>query len=216
MIAGLADYARDLPADAPLIAWGFDPIFLPGERLNRHHLDRISPDRPIAVLFSNFHLMCVNSAALAVVGYDAGTNVEGVIKSADGSPSGELQEMAAMFPIMRRLGIDFRSLTQSEPAIRDYARVAQLCGVTTVTDLFAEMTDSDVDTLIALTGAEDFPVRLVPALAAMGGTPEDMAARALALRDRSTDKLRLGAEIPEDTELVHQERAYTSPIWYSP
>jgi hypothetical protein len=30
------------------------------------------------------------------------------------------------------------------------------------------------------------------------------------------DKLRLGAEIPEDTELVHQERAYTSPIWYSP
>ena len=30
------------------------------------------------------------------------------------------------------------------------------------------------------------------------------------------DKLRLGAEIPEDAELVHQERAYTSPIWYSP
>ena len=30
------------------------------------------------------------------------------------------------------------------------------------------------------------------------------------------DKLRLGAEIPEDIELVHQERAYTSPIWYSP
>lgn len=193
VIAGLADYARDLPADAPLIAWGFDPIFLPGERLNRHHLDRISPERPIAVLFSNFHLMCVNSAALALVGYDAGTNVEGVIKSADGSPSGELQEMAAMFPIMRRLGIDFRSLTQSEPAIRDYARVAQLCGVTTVTDLFAEMTDSDVDTLITLTSAEDFPVRLVPALAAMGGTPQDMASRALALRDRSTDKLRLGA-----------------------
>ena len=30
------------------------------------------------------------------------------------------------------------------------------------------------------------------------------------------DKLRLGAEIPEGTELIHQERAYTSPIWYSP
>ena len=30
------------------------------------------------------------------------------------------------------------------------------------------------------------------------------------------DKIRLGAEIPETTELVHQERAYTSPIWYSP
>ena len=30
------------------------------------------------------------------------------------------------------------------------------------------------------------------------------------------DKIRLGAEIPEDAELIHQERAYTSPIWYSP
>jgi hypothetical protein len=30
------------------------------------------------------------------------------------------------------------------------------------------------------------------------------------------DKLRLGAEVPEEAEVVLQERAYTSPIWYSP
>ncbi|MDH3750747.1 MAG: DUF3604 domain-containing protein, partial [Gammaproteobacteria bacterium] len=30
------------------------------------------------------------------------------------------------------------------------------------------------------------------------------------------DKVRLGAEIPEGVELIHQERAYTSPIWYTP
>ncbi|WOJ92746.1 DUF3604 domain-containing protein [Congregibacter variabilis] len=30
------------------------------------------------------------------------------------------------------------------------------------------------------------------------------------------DKVRLGANIPEHVELVHQERAYTSPIWYTP
>ncbi|KUJ80813.1 hypothetical protein AVO45_07210 [Ruegeria marisrubri] len=30
------------------------------------------------------------------------------------------------------------------------------------------------------------------------------------------DKVRLGAEIPEDAVLVGQERAYTSPIWYNP
>jgi hypothetical protein len=30
------------------------------------------------------------------------------------------------------------------------------------------------------------------------------------------DKLRLGVEIPEGAELVGQERAYTSPIWYTP
>jgi hypothetical protein len=30
------------------------------------------------------------------------------------------------------------------------------------------------------------------------------------------DKVRLGANLPEGTELTHQERAYTSPIWYTP
>ncbi len=30
------------------------------------------------------------------------------------------------------------------------------------------------------------------------------------------DKVRLGAEIPEGAKLVGQERAYTSPIWYTP
>ena len=30
------------------------------------------------------------------------------------------------------------------------------------------------------------------------------------------DKVRLGAELPEGVQLVHQERAYTSPIWYTP
>jgi hypothetical protein len=30
------------------------------------------------------------------------------------------------------------------------------------------------------------------------------------------DKVRLGAEIPEGAKLIHQERAYTSPIWYTP
>lgn len=29
------------------------------------------------------------------------------------------------------------------------------------------------------------------------------------------DKVRLGAELPDDAELIHQERAYTSPIWYT-
>ena len=29
------------------------------------------------------------------------------------------------------------------------------------------------------------------------------------------DKVRLGAVIPEEAQLIHQERAYTSPIWYS-
>ncbi|MHC4286708.1 MAG: DUF3604 domain-containing protein, partial [Planctomycetota bacterium] len=30
------------------------------------------------------------------------------------------------------------------------------------------------------------------------------------------DKVRLGAKIPEEAQLIGQERAYTSPIWYTP
>ncbi|MCP3979088.1 MAG: DUF3604 domain-containing protein [bacterium] len=30
------------------------------------------------------------------------------------------------------------------------------------------------------------------------------------------DKVRFGAELPKEAKLIHQERAYTSPIWYTP
>ena len=30
------------------------------------------------------------------------------------------------------------------------------------------------------------------------------------------DKVRYGSEIPEGAKLIHQERAYTSPIWFTP
>lgn len=30
------------------------------------------------------------------------------------------------------------------------------------------------------------------------------------------DKVRLGAKVPKEAKLIHQERAYTSPIWYTP
>lgn len=193
VVARFTEAEAKLPEDAALIGWGFDPIFLPGERLSRTHLDRVSPDRPIAIIFSNFHLMCVNSAALKLVGYDDGTNVEGVVKGPNGAPTGELQEMAAMFPIMRRLGIDFRNLSQRDSSIRSYAQVAARAGVTTVTDLFSELEDEDLALMQAITAEDSYPLRIVPALGAVGGTPAEIADRALRLRAKSTDKLRLGA-----------------------
>ncbi len=193
VIARLREKGSTLPPDMPLIAWGFDPIFLPSERMNRGHLDAIATDRPVAVLFSNFHLMCVNSAALDLASYGPATDVEGVVKGPDGALTGELQEMAAMFPIMRRLGISFRVLSQGEDALRAYADVCLHAGVTTVTDLFATIEDEDLDTMLRITGEPTFGLRIVPALGATGGAAEDIAHRARALQAKSTDKLRLGA-----------------------
>ncbi len=193
VVRDLGDYEKGLEAGKPLIGWGLDPIFFEGERLSRYHLDQISTERPVAIMFSNFHLMCVNSKALEMAGYDAATNAEGVVKGADGTPTGELQEMAAMFPVMRRLGMDFRGLSQTPEAIQSYGEVCMRAGVTTVTDLYSQMEEDDLGSLLAVTSGEDFPVRLVPVLGVAGTDPDQSAQRALALKAKSTDKLRLGA-----------------------
>ena len=190
MIARLCANAPQ--ANDKVFGWGFDPIFLASERLNKSHLDQVSTDRPVAVLYSNFHLMCVNSAALEMAGYDASTPLEGVVKGPDGTPTGELQEMAAMFPVLRRMGIDFRTLSQSAEAIRNYGKIAVRAGVTTMTDLYSMLEDEDIDLMLRLTGDRDFPLRIVPALGA-SGAPSEVADKALALSEKSTEKLRLGA-----------------------
>ena len=192
VIDGLKTYQKTLNGDEPLVGWGFDPIFLTSERLAAKHLDQISTTRPIAIIFSNFHLMCVNTKALEMVGYDATTNAEGVIKGPDGMPTGELQEMAAMFPIMRRLGVDFRALSQEEAAIRAYGDTCRRVGVTTVTDLFSQMEDEDLAKMHKVTEDAAFPLRIVPALGATAA-PKEMADKAQRLAAKSTDKLRLGA-----------------------
>lgn len=181
-----------LPADQPLLCWGFDPLFFEGERLNRHHLDQASDQRPIAIIHQSFHLMTVNSPTLAMAGYDTNTNAEGVTRLPDGSLSGELQEMAAMFPVMRRLNIGLQELGRGEHAIRQFGKAAVQTGVTTATDLYASLEDAEVDTLLKVTGAAEYPLRLVPALGVIGMDPQAAADRALALRARSTNQLRMG------------------------
>ncbi len=193
VVRKLEDRVATLEAGQPLIAWGFDPVFLPTERLHRRHLDRIASDRPVVVLFSNLHLMCVNSHALSMVEYTRETPVEGVVRDSDGEPTGELRELTAMFPVMWRTGIDFRALTRNAAAVETYAAVCRHAGVTTVTDLFAQLRVEDIEELAGLTNAPGFGVRIVPTLAAVGAQPEELARRALDLAGRSTDKLRLGA-----------------------
>lgn len=192
VVTRLAEFAATLADGEPLVAWGFDPIFLPTERLNRRHLDQIAADRPVVVMFSSFHVMCVNSAALDMAGYDEDTEVEGVLTDGNGTPTGELQEMAAMFPVMHRVGFDFKKLSQEETSIWSYGKVANRVGVTTITDLFATIEGDALDTLLRVTADDEFPIRIIPTIGAMGATADRIAAQAKELALQSTDKLRLG------------------------
>ena len=192
VMAGMKAAAERLPEGEPLVCWGFDPIFLPSERLHRRHMDAVTGDRPAMVMHSNFHLLTCNSAALALAGYDKGTNVEGVLMDEDG-PTGELQEMAAMFPVMRRLGADFRTLGRTDGALIDYGKVCLREGVTTATDLFSTLTLAEAPRIKAVVEGADYPIRLVPALGGVGAPAEEIKETALGLRKLSCDRLRLGA-----------------------
>lgn len=187
----LRDWAAGHP-EGPIIAWGFDPLFVEGPRLTRRDLDAAVADRPVVVLHSNMHLLTANSAAMALAGYTDATDVPGVIKAADGTLHGELHEMGAMFPIMRRVGASFRDLSISRPALADFARAAERAGVTTSTDLVSELSDDQLALLTEVTAAPDYPVRIVPMLAAHTAPPDTLAQRALWLARQGHERLRLG------------------------
>lgn len=184
---------KDVRTEGPIVGWGFDPIFMSGPAIGRDELDRVSTDRPVAVLFSNLHLLVCNSVALEMAGYDDGAEIEGVVRDGAGRATGELREMAAMFPVLRRLRIDFRELTAGAEVLRRFASSARRAGVTTATDLFSALTPGDITETSATVEADDFPIRLVPAIGATDTDPDDLAALLRQMQTSSGEKLRLGA-----------------------
>ena len=182
-----------LAPEQALIAWGFDPIFLATRRLHCHDLDRVSLERPIVVLHGNFHVMTVNSAALARAGYGMESEAEGIVRAADGTLTGELREMAVMFPLMRRLGIDFRDMVRGEDAFWRFGRMAVRAGVTTCTDLFNDMEEADVAALAAMSSDAQYPLRVVPALNVLGVAEDRVVEHVRTLAGYGTDRLRMGA-----------------------
>jgi predicted amidohydrolase YtcJ len=191
LIERLKKVAAGIPAGQPVVGWGFDPSFLEGDRLNRHQLDTVSQDHPVVVLHSNFHVLSANSRALSDAKLLQGSNIEGVVMGSDGLAYGDLQEFAAMAPVMEHTGVSFKDLSDAD-ALRAYAKTAQNCGVTTVADLLSDLDDAEVKMLEEVTGDAGFPVRYVPMMNAMTTAPKVAAQRAISLRARSTDKLFLG------------------------
>lgn len=177
--------------DAPLLAWGFDPILFGGQRMTCRDLDRVSTTRPVAVLHASVHLLNVNSALMTRAGITAATPVTGIARFPDGEPNGELQEFAAMYLAFKVAGGEFFTAPGTDRAVWRFGRVAQLAGVTTVADLYNDLSDEMVGNLTAVTADPAFPVRVVSALNG-SGHGVDGVEKLRGLVARNTDKLRFG------------------------
>jgi predicted amidohydrolase YtcJ len=187
-----AAQAEMTSADAPLLAWGFDPIFFGTQRLSVRELDTVSAGRPIVILHASVHLMNVNSAMLSLAGIDEETDIDGIDKDESGQPTGELQEFAAMFPVYRVIGAGLSiAASESAQAIWNFGRVAQLAGVTTATDLVNDFSELGNRNLQEVTANAEFPVRIVPAFAPQR-SPEGGAQAVLRAIETATPKLHFG------------------------
>ncbi len=182
--------------EAPLIAWGLDPIYFPGERLAAAHLDEVSNTRSVFVFHASAHLATVNSALMRKQGITPQTTVEGVARGPDGSPLGELREPAAMMLAGPAFAALFAS-TETTRAIWNTARLARNAGVTMFTDLGSARLYSQqvLDLWQEAVNDPAYPGRAALAYSPLFGGPGDpneAAGYVAGLAAQSTDKLRFG------------------------
>ena len=185
------EHTLDDPEET-LVAWGFDPIyFTDGVRMNLEHLDQVSRDRRILVQHSNGHLLNASRKVLELAGIDSTTDVEGVMKDADGDPTGELGEMAAQFMAYKVTDVRrFDGINSND--LWTFAKTATNVGVTTATDLHARVQDQNIQSYVEVTKNADYPLRLVPAAGALTMSIQDGPSHVAQLKQHNNDKLYLG------------------------
>ena len=179
-------------SDEPLMAWGLDPLFFDGRRMNVADLDRVSTTRPVFVMHQSGHIINANSELMRRAGITRDTGVMGVMKDAHGEPTGELQGPALRSIMYRALGRD-RAVAFGQPhALWRFARSAQLAGVTTATDLANELPEATVAGQVEVTSDEDYPLRIVPAFVGMSRAPSEGVEWVRSLIPRGNERLRYG------------------------
>ena len=192
VIAALQEaHAAMKDADSPLFAWGLDPIYFDNRRMTLRDLDRVSSHRPILIMHSNGHLMNVNRRILEMAGIDSSTDVHGILKDEDGQPTGELMEMAAHYMAYRQVGSPLFGDPDVESLIQ-YSRSARNVGVTTATDLFASLGESNIRQYVQAAGDGDFSLRLMPAMNTLETAFDQGIDRVRAARRHNSDKLAFG------------------------
>ena len=153
---------RDMPEGEWLFGYGYDDSLIAENRHpTRDDLDRVSTDRPIALMHVSGHLAAVNSAALAAVGIDGDTANPpgGVIRRRPhgDEPNGVMEESAAVpFTLGQfgRVGPE-----RYERLLRRALDYHASFGITTVQDGGAIL--PDIAAMRAAAEREAFPVDVV-------------------------------------------------------
>ncbi|MEK9775051.1 MAG: amidohydrolase family protein, partial [Quisquiliibacterium sp.] len=194
VVQRLCEHERQMadPGQA-LVAWGFDPIYFGTARCSRHDLDRVSKTRPVTVAHASLHILNVNSVALSLVDWlRPGIEHPGLPLGADGLPTGEVKGPEAMGLVGSRAGFDRSIMAGDEQGLRAFARLCVRKGVTTATDLASPLPESSIPMMLSVTGEDTFPTRIVPLLRLLTHPVPETVERAIALKARSSDRLRLG------------------------
>lgn len=194
VVERLKEHKVGMADDEILVGWGFDPIYFGSQRMSADDLNKVSDSSVVVVMHASMHLMNVNTTTLQKAGIDRFTDIEGIVKSDDGEPTGELLEFAAMFPVTKMLGNPFRTQGTTPESLARFGNIARNAGVTTATDLINELPEEGIASLSRVTGQADFPVRILPAASGMlFGTDVDACLERLEqLKALAHDKMILG------------------------
>ncbi|CAI2933391.1 amidohydrolase [Aminobacter niigataensis] len=100
-------YARSRPDARMLVGQGADYTILGSERVTRHHLDAILPDRAFLMAAPDHHTYWANTRALEMADVLHGRELtpgNEIVMGADGLAEGELRENEAFNPVLKLAG----------------------------------------------------------------------------------------------------------------
>ncbi|MBB6413044.1 amidohydrolase [Mesorhizobium sangaii] len=103
----IRSYAPTQPDAKMLVGQGVDYTVLGSERVTRHHLDAILPDRPFCMAAPDHHTMWANTKALEMAGILHGRTLgpgNEIVMGDDGLAGGELREGEAFGPVLDLAG----------------------------------------------------------------------------------------------------------------
>ena len=175
---------------APIIGWGFDPIYFDGRRMSAADLDKVSTDCPVTVLHASLHILNANNFIMDAADVKNADNSEFIRRDESGKPTGEFLGQLGMYMAMRTTNLDLLAAASAPQTLITFANVARQTGVTTCTDLVNPMPEGSEVPMRETVEKDSFPMRLVVAYQGNSREPAEGVARMQALQKEQTDKLR--------------------------